>query len=453
MVLIPLIERVDAVQQHRQIFPVILGDDIVRVRLFPQHSVPASVGLHIRLIHHVDAVTVAEFIESALVGIMRGPDGVDVAALHGDDVPNELFPVGDTAAQRAEIMPVDAAEDNPLPVQEHQAVLHLKAAEAEGLFQHLSQAAVGIQHLDAQGVQIGDLRAPEGRVPDGKLRLRVAFANRRRSNIHHFPAPVQAEAQAALPFCPGAYVQRAGEEVIRQGRDKAEVPDGGFRQDVKKDAAENAGEAVKILILEPAARGPLVHADSQAVPACPQRPGKRKVRGGEAVLAVAEPDAVEPEGKAAFYPLERDVRLFAKEAFGKGEFGHIIRYRVKNAGHFAGVQFFLGVPGILGVDIGGFVVTLHLDMSRDADAVPGRDVIVLAPEALGRIGGLFRVMKFPDAVQAHAETALPRRELGLIAEGSMVRVCGEPVFGKGRRVPDDRIKAEFCHDVSVSSVW
>jgi len=61
---------------------------------------------------------------------MAGPDRIDIVALHGQDVLQQLGFRNRAASLGAEFMAVDALEHDPLTVQKHQAVFDLKAAAA-----------------------------------------------------------------------------------------------------------------------------------------------------------------------------------------------------------------------------------------------------------------------------------------------------------------------------------
>ena len=73
-------------------------------------------GLHVGLVDEVQAVTVAEGIEGGVVGVVAGADGVDVVALHGDDVALELRAVRYAPGAGVEVVAVDAFKDDALAV-------------------------------------------------------------------------------------------------------------------------------------------------------------------------------------------------------------------------------------------------------------------------------------------------------------------------------------------------
>ena len=67
VIFIPLINGIDAVQQHRQILFPVFRD---RISLSSEHSIPHTMGFHVILINDVQAVPVAQLIKSRLVRIV-----------------------------------------------------------------------------------------------------------------------------------------------------------------------------------------------------------------------------------------------------------------------------------------------------------------------------------------------------------------------------------------------
>ena len=98
VVLVALVHGAHAVKEQGCKLLVVLRHDEFGARLAAQKRIPAAVGLHVVLVHDVDPVTVAELVQSALIGIVRGADGVDVVALHGEDIQKQFLPVRYPAA-------------------------------------------------------------------------------------------------------------------------------------------------------------------------------------------------------------------------------------------------------------------------------------------------------------------------------------------------------------------
>ena len=89
--------------------------------------------LHIVLCDHVQTVDIAQTVDHGIVGIMAGPDRVDVIALHDHDVFDLVLSAGRSSRLAGELMAVCPVEDDALSVQLHESVLHLKMTEADQL--------------------------------------------------------------------------------------------------------------------------------------------------------------------------------------------------------------------------------------------------------------------------------------------------------------------------------
>ena len=165
MVLVPLITALDPVQQHVLPFNMVAGQDFRPVLKAALIQGPAAVGFHIVLGDHIDAVLIADPVQGASVGIMGGPDRVYIILFHGDHILQGLLSADGPAPVAGKLMAVDTFEDDPLPVQAHDPVLHFESAEAHFLQDHLLQAAVLASvlfvYLQPQVIQAGLFRAPE----------------------------------------------------------------------------------------------------------------------------------------------------------------------------------------------------------------------------------------------------------------------------------------------------
>lgn len=75
-------------------------------------EVHIAVALHIGLGEHIDTVFVAEVVEVWVVGIVRGADGVDVDALHVENLLLDFLVRDCAAGLLAEVVTVDTAEQN-----------------------------------------------------------------------------------------------------------------------------------------------------------------------------------------------------------------------------------------------------------------------------------------------------------------------------------------------------
>ena len=106
MVLVPLIEGIHAVRQPGQIFHTVPRKGVGHRMLAPDDRFPHAMRFQVGFVHHVQAQFIAQGVEGALVGIVAGTDGVDVIALHGEQVAADGIPPYGTACFGTEIVPV-----------------------------------------------------------------------------------------------------------------------------------------------------------------------------------------------------------------------------------------------------------------------------------------------------------------------------------------------------------
>jgi len=90
VVFVPLDQRVDAIEQQVLPFEMVTRQDRLNPFAREPAHVPGTVGLHVRFIDHIEAIFVAEMVEARIIGVMAGPDRIDVVALHGQDVVQQL---------------------------------------------------------------------------------------------------------------------------------------------------------------------------------------------------------------------------------------------------------------------------------------------------------------------------------------------------------------------------
>ena len=450
MIFIALIHGPHAVKKQGRELLVILRYDEFFSGLAAQERIPAAVGLQVVLVHDIDPVPVAELVQGALVGIVGGADGVDVVALHGQNIQKQLVPVRHPPAYRAEVVAVHAVEDQAFSVQKENAVLDLNPAEADLLTDDFRDGTRRVQDLKHDLIKVRRCGRPEKRMikTEGAGAFLRGLGNGGLGGGKLLPVMQQAHAQAAAAAGGGGELQLAGSEVVVQQRKHGEVRDGGLRDHIQENAAEDTGEAIEVLILEPAAGRPFPDPDGQAVFPVAERVGQTEIGGREAVLAVADVHSVQPESKAALHALQRDADLLAAEMLRQAEGADIVGDRVKNLRHLAGLEFFLGIPGILGVHVGRNVIPFHLDMGGDPDAVPAGEVTVRLPEAVRGGRGIAGIAETPDAVQGHAQPALARGELRGVSIGDKVRVGGQAPVGEHGGVFHDGFIVKCFHKSS-----
>ena len=176
MVLVSLIAGIDAVQQ-KLAPPLIIPGDNAGSRQSRFSGRPAGVGLHVVFRDQIQAQFITEAVEGRGIRIMTGADSVDIVLLHQNEIPAGDLCRDSPAAVAGKFVPVHAAENDPLPVQAHQPVLHLKSAETDPLADDLqkdllkSRPVTGIpagsrsltDQTQGQVIKLRVLGAPQGR--------------------------------------------------------------------------------------------------------------------------------------------------------------------------------------------------------------------------------------------------------------------------------------------------
>ena len=186
----------------------------------------------------------------------------------------------------AGFLAVDAADDETFPVQQHDAVLQLEAAEAN---------VMGNQFLrfpSGQGqnrlVEFRRFMPPGADVGERKCGADVIFAVEGQGDggVHQAVDGAVEGGVFRLAAEKQTEFQRAGDVVLQKHRPEPHVVhmDGGFGVEVH--APENAAEPEKALIFQPPGAAVLVDLHTQAVAGFTDIGGQAKVRRGEAVLGI-----------------------------------------------------------------------------------------------------------------------------------------------------------------------
>ena len=437
MVFVPLIQGIHPVRQPGQVFHAVSRKGVGDGMLSPHDRFPYAMGFQVGFVNHIQAQLVTQRVEGALVGIMAGAHGVDVVALHGDKVAADGFLRDGTAGFGAEIMPVDLLENDAAAVETHYAILHFKAAEAHALTDHLHHKSLRVVHGQQKIVQAGRFAAPQLRPSDRQLEVRCFAAAPRLSqqglSVH------QRRMQGGILHPPAQHQRciqhegRIGTGVIQQ-RLYADVPQMRLGNANQGNAAEQAGKPEKILILQPAANIPAVHAAGQLVFAVGQVRGQLKFGGGEGIRGKAHVMTVEPYRHAAFRSLKAHQHTLPAHGFRQEKILDIAGDGVIAARNFSEGHVLHAVPGVLHIDVLGRSVALQLNMGGNADIRPASAVIAAALKAGNDLFFVAGVKELPQAVQRLAQAGGATQQLLHAGEGNMVGMRRKPVFRKVSRV-------------------
>jgi len=130
----------------------VLGQAFVTVA----HAVRFDVGL----VHDIEAAFVAELVPARIIGIVAGPDGVDVVLFHPRQVFPHRFLGNDVGRERVVLVAVDAFQVDRDAVDEQAAVLDLDLAEADFAAGGLEDLAGAVFKGQNKAVEIGRLGRP-----------------------------------------------------------------------------------------------------------------------------------------------------------------------------------------------------------------------------------------------------------------------------------------------------
>ena len=409
-------------------------------------------GLQVGLGHHVQAVLVAQIVQIVVVGVVRGPHGVDVVALHQLHVFLHHFPADVLAGDRVGVVAVHAPEHQGLAVDGDGGVLvvggdrvavgvHFRPGEADlpeaQLLGHGPKIGpVPLIQADHQIVKVGMLGAPQRHILDILVDVHgLAAAGLDLGDLHghtvdeHLPVlGVDPQVQhIAGGILGGLVLHGDGDIQIRvfivfvQVRGQEIVIDVDLGRAVDVHVPEDAAVFDHILQFEPGAVAELVDLHRQQVLAIDQVVGDVEAVGGVGILAVAHGMAVEVDIICRLYALEVDVDpavlgLQAGQALIQGEALAVQAHRVvvhRGQGG-AGAGGIVLLPGDLGVGVDRVVQAPGGPAGRELEA--GGPVLIDLEVHLVEI----RVALLGDGVVLHH----PQRPVGLVRAGEELDVRG-----------------------------
>ena len=433
MILVPLKHRTGPV--HHAALPLRKAARHIPLRINTAQLIPGTVALQVGFVHQVDARLVAQLVPQALVGVMAGAHRVDARVQHRPQVPAHILLVDGAALLGAPLMPVDAFQDQPFPVQHHDPVLDAKPPEAGTgrhrllLFAgrvgqgqgHRIQAGIAVppgphraqrQRAGLQGPVLAGgqgQRTVKQRLPLGRIHPALHPAL---GGVGHRALPHSAQLQPHPQAAGAVRLQRGAQPQIFQMQRR-------FRVQVHRP--EQPREPEEILVLDPGGAAALVYLHTQAVAPLPDIGGQVKVRGGEAVLRVAHKLAVEPDVDGLLRALERDANPLAPQRLVQIKVPHVAAHRVVVPVDAGRTQLGHAVPGIDGIGIMYLAVALQFDMARHPDHAEVGQVVIFPPEVFRAVGGAGAPGKAPGPVQA-----LPQI-LALVVP-DMIGVSVQPVY-------------------------
>ena len=156
-----------------------MGEGVVRPyrqRLLP---VTHSVGLHVCLGNHIDAVLVTKVVQEIVVRIVAGTDGVHVELLHYADVLDHTLAGNHITSVRIKFVTVHTLEQHRLAVYQNLGIDYLHLSETYFHRYHLSSANC------PECVQVRGFSSPFVNVPDVQRSLEQGTVTSDRLGRHH----------------------------------------------------------------------------------------------------------------------------------------------------------------------------------------------------------------------------------------------------------------------------
>ena len=207
---------------------------------------------------------------------------------------------------------------------------------------------------------------------------------------------------------------------------------------VEGEIADTYGDRV-------AAGGKAVHLHGQGIFAGMDSGGHIKFRRGKGILGVADVNAVAPDGGGTVGTVQAQVA--ACPVFRQGKIALILPDGVIVLRNLAGVQLFVAVPRVLGVDImgraigmAGLLQALHLDEAGHSQGIPIRK----------GCSQVLRIAESPFAVQADSQghfRACLVRKMGMERQAVLLKNFWVGQKGRGNGI----VQRHKCHLAAFSA--
>ena len=433
------------------------------VRAVCPQFLPCTMRFKVRFPDDIQAVFIAELQKIRVVRVVAGAHGVDVVGFQVLYVPQHLFPANGAAGAATPFVAVDALEHDTLAVQKHLAVFQFKLTQTDFQAGTLHESTL-IQQGNFRLVQVRLLGAPQSgmlhRKGEGDIlhilfhvRVGLALAEHhaavvlgRLAHLSRLLLPVKHHrdgARAADPAIKGdsSAGKVRGKLLLHKGIFQMQ-----FRLRKQLHGAEQTAHAPEILIFQPASGGKAVRLHGQGIFAGVDGGGHIKFSGGKGILGVADVNAVAPNGGGAVRTVQAQVA--ACPVLRQGETALILPDGVIILRNLAGVQLFVTIPRVLGVDVMGRAVgltgllqALHLDKARHGQGVPVRK---------GR-GEVFRVAEVPLPVQADGQghfRACLVRKMGMERQAVLLKNFWVGQKRRGNGI----VQRHICHLAAFSAL-
>ena len=278
-------------------------------------------------------------------------------------------------------------------------ILHLKPTESHSLrdyFRHISRL---VHNFQKKIIKNRRFRAPKLRMIDfhhimavflqGFLCCLKNFFILRQGNTD-FSCLCSFYHKIQIRFCKGIVQQRLYLQIRYVY----------LRYRIQVYVTIQTGKSEKVLILTPTAAGPFEYLRRQFIFSLAKIWGQFKFRRGKGIFTVTHKLSVQPQRDSALRSLKRNKNTFSFHCFRNLEIFHIACHRIKLRGNLSRLQFFSSLPGILHVGILGNIISLHLNMRRNTNIIPGLAAVLRFFKSRNGAVIIFCIVEFPQTIQA-----------------------------------------------------
>ena len=357
-----------------------------------------AVGLDVGLVVDIEPVAVAQRVPIGVIGIMGGPDRVEMVGLEGADVGLHGGLVHDVAGLRMVFVAVGALDEDGFPVDFDQAVFDADVPETDLEAGGLEDLAVGIEELDGdlvQGRRFGRpaVDAREALEPVDACGVTGVHAGRQVKGGQGAAFPRHGHAQvavkAALAVVGDLRGQRqgAGEKVVLETGVGDHIGQVRLGPGVEPDLSLDARQPPEVLAFEEAAVAPAVDLEGEGVGALPHRVGDVEFGGQLGPLTVADALAIDPQEEGRLDRAEVQQDALALPWGRKLEVSAVAAHRVPAVGDVGRVRGLLPVEWVGMVGVNRRAVSVQLPVGRHRDVVPPAHVVLGRLEAHGTFPG------------------------------------------------------------------
>ena len=353
--------------------------------------------LLVRLVHHVDAVAVTQFVKIGTVGVVAGAQEIDVRLLHQPHVQFISRIVHPSASARMMVVAVHTTQFHTLPVNLQHFAHNLHFLHAQMIVEMFCHTPLSIRQFHTEGVEVRLFCRPQLRLfhVKGQPHLRgVASRKALGSTCQFLPIHLQHSLHILHPFLSAVAKADVGTHLstlVVIGRNGSHPIVGNVNQwaHPQLHLTEDAAESPHVLAFQITAVTPAIHLHSKSVLAFAQMAGHIKFGWRHGVLAISHLLAIHPYIECGMYTAKMKDEVLGKHLFRYLNGCHI---RTHGIAVVIGIPIFcrltgdvraVAVKGVAHVDVDGFAVTLHLPVAWHGDVIPCTHVEVLALETNG----------------------------------------------------------------------